>query len=158
MQRSHLGPQKSLVGFVVGEVTYAIDISLVREIINPQEISKLPHLPAEVVGVTDYRGQIAPIVDLRLRFGLACAEPTRTTKWIVIGSGERVVGLIVDRVTEVFGTGGVELGPLPDVGDQRNAEAILGVFRRDRRLTFVVDVRRFIDLANDPVVRSALPA
>lgn len=158
MQRSQLGPQKSLVGFVVGDVSYALDIAVVREIINPQEISKLPHLPAEVVGVTDYRGQVAPIVDLRLRFGLAHAEPTRATKWILVGSQERVIGLIVDRVTEVFGTGGVELGPLPDVGDRQNAEAILGVFRQGHRLTFVVDARRFINLADDPLVRSALPA
>lgn len=158
MQRSQSSSQKSLVGFVVGDVGYALNIADVREVINPQEFSRLPHLPAEVLGVTDYRGEVVAVIDLRARFGLPGAPPTKATKWILVGTGARVVGLVVDRVTEVFSTGGLALDPVPDVGSRGNAEAILGVLRQGRRLTFVVDAARFIDIADDPILRSALSA
>jgi purine-binding chemotaxis protein CheW len=158
MQRSHTGPQKSLVGFVVGDVTYALDIAVVREIISPQELSRLPHLPLEVAGVMDHRGEILPVIDLRVRFGLASVEPTRATKWILIEADSRVVGLVVDRVTEVFGRADVELTSVPELGDRKSVEAIQGVFRNGRGLVFVVDALRLLALADDSIVRSALLA
>jgi purine-binding chemotaxis protein CheW len=57
-------PSKSLVGFVVGDVHYAVPIARVREIANALEIVPLPHAPREVVGVADYRGEVVPVIDL----------------------------------------------------------------------------------------------
>src|ERR1700760_1011361 len=104
--RHRTDSHKNLVGFVVGEVHYAIDISRVREIVNPLEITHLPHMPYEVAGVADHRGDVVPVIDLRARFGLPAIEPTRQTKWILVDIGDRTLGLMVDGVTEVFGTGG----------------------------------------------------
>ena len=73
---------KNLVGFVVGDVRYAVDILRVREIINPLPIVALPHAPPAVLGVADHRGLVIPIVDLRRRFGLEPNQTTRRTKWI----------------------------------------------------------------------------
>jgi purine-binding chemotaxis protein CheW len=139
-------PQKSLVGFVVGEVFYAIDISVVREIVNPLAVTPLPHTPPEVAGVADHRGEVVPVIDLRTRFGLPPAEPTRTTKWILVDGGTSPIGLVVDAVTEVFGTGGAELRPTPAVGGSHDVRGIAGVTTHNGELTFVLDTDRFLEV------------
>ena len=138
--------QKSLVGFVVGPVSYAVDIARVREIVNPLEVTPLPHMPAEVAGVTDHRGEVIPVIDLRVRFGLEHAENGRSTKWILLhAGGERSVGIIVDSVTEVFGA--IEgIRPTPEVGGNRDLRGIAGVVTHNGRLTFVLETARFIEI------------
>jgi len=159
--RQRHDPTKSLVGFVVGDVVYAVSIFAVREICQPLPLVLLPKAPSSVLGVTDYRGEVIPVVDLRLRFGLpASAEPSRREKWIVIdvahgafdvrGPGRNpppirgpAIALSVDRVTEVFGTQGVELRAAPDLGGGEAARAIAGVTQKGAQLVFVLDPRSF---------------
>ncbi len=131
-------PRKSLVGFVVGDVAYALPIAVVREIINPGALTALPHAPPAVLGVASHRGQIIPIVDLRERFGLPRAPGSAGAKWIVITVEARWVGLVVDRVTDVFGTSGAELQPAPDLGGGEEARGILGVTQHEGALVFVL--------------------
>src|SRR5262249_62085839 len=110
--------KQSVVGFVVGRGRYAIDIGRVREIVNPLGLTPMPHTPPEIAGVADHRGEVIPVVDLRVRFGLPQAAPNRSTKWILVDTGPHTVGLIVDAVTEVFGTGAEGLRPTPNVGGE----------------------------------------
>jgi purine-binding chemotaxis protein CheW len=145
-QRHRADPQKNLVGFVVGDVHYAVDIGQVREIVNPLVVTCLPHTPPEVVGVADHRGDVVPIIDLRLRFGLSAEEPTRRTKWILVDTIDRTIGLVVDEVTDVFGTGGDDLRPTPDVGGRRDVRGIVGVATHNGTLTFVLDTHRFTEI------------
>lgn len=84
MARYRHDPSKDLVGFLVGEVMYAVRIDVVREIVNPLAIVDLPRAPATVKGVADYRGDVVPVVDLRERFGLPSVPRSRKTKWIVL--------------------------------------------------------------------------
>jgi purine-binding chemotaxis protein CheW len=144
--RNRTDPQKNLVGFVVGPAAYAVDISCVREIVNPLEVTPLPHMPPEVAGVTDHRGEVIPVIELRVRFGLDRAENARSTKWILLhAGGERSVGIIVDSVTEVFGA--VEgIRPTPEVGGNRDVRGIAGVVTHNGRLTFVLETGRFIEI------------
>ncbi|MGK3991139.1 chemotaxis protein CheW [Sorangium sp. So ce136] len=145
-ERSRPDPQKSLVGFVVGDVQYAIDITRVREIVNPLEVTTLPHTPPEVSGVANHRGEVVPVIELRVRFGLPPVEPSRSTKWILVDVGTHTVGLVVDAVTEVFGTNG-DYRPTPPVGGSSDLRGIVGVTTHDERMIFVLDVGRFIELA-----------
>jgi len=141
--RHRTDPQKSLVGFVVGDVRYAVPITCVREILNPVALTPLPHAPAAIPGVADHRGEIIPIVDLRTRFGLPPSTDQRRAKWILVQVEGKTVGLAVDGVTEVFGTGGAELKPAPALGGGEDARGILGVTNHDEALVFVLDVDRF---------------
>src|SRR6185295_15873440 len=109
-------PNKSLVGFIVGDVSYAVPIASVREIVNPGPLTSLPHLPTAVAGVADHRGEVIVVVDLRARFGLSPAMDQSRTKWVLLAVGERSIGLIVDQVTEVFGTGGDHVRAAPALG------------------------------------------
>lgn len=156
LQRPRPDPQKNLVGFVVGTVHYAIDIAVVREIVNPLELTELPHMPSEVAGVADHRGDVVPVLDLRARFGLEPAAPTRLTKWILVDVGARTLGLVVDSVTEVFGTGGEEIRPTPEVGGDHERRGIVGVAKQSGKLTFVLDVGRFAEIVRRLEAQGAL--
>jgi purine-binding chemotaxis protein CheW len=136
-------PQKSLVGFTVGDVLYAVPIAAVREIVNPLALTALPHSPPSVAGVANHRGSVIPVVDLRARFGLPAAPDPRRLKWILVEVESRLVGLVVDGVTEVFGTGGSELGAPPSLGSGDDVRGIIGVARHAELLVFVLDVDRF---------------
>jgi len=136
-------PQKSLVAFVVGDIAYAVPIAVVREIVNPVPLAVLPHAPVAVAGVADHRGEIVPVIDLRVRFGLAPISDPRKGKWILIEVEGRGVGLAVDRVTEVFGKGGLEIKPAPMLGSGDGLRGIAGVTTHDGALTFVLEVGQF---------------
>ena len=97
---------------------------------------------------TQSRGEVVPLIDLRVRFGLPAEGAGRSTKWILLNAGgERSVGIIVDAVTEVFGTG-EGIRPTPEVGGNRDLRGIAGVVNHGGQLTFVLDTARFIELAD----------
>ncbi len=136
---------KNLVGFLVGDARYAVDIFRVREIISPLPLVPMPHAPKAVVGVADHRGEVVPVVDLRQRFGLSSVEPTRRTKWIIVvldpaRSGGRVAGLVVDAVTDVFAAEPGEQREVPEFGAGDEERGISSVYSHDGSLTFVIDV------------------
>jgi purine-binding chemotaxis protein CheW len=132
---------KNLVSFLVGDVRYAVEISRVREIVNPLPTVTLPHAPPEVVGVADHRGVVLPVVDLRVRFGLENVDVTRRTKWIIVRLAEQVgaVALVVDAVTEVFGAGSEDQRSVPEIGTGGKRRGISSVYAYLGGLVFVVD-------------------
>jgi purine-binding chemotaxis protein CheW len=141
-------PRKSLVGFVVGEVVYAVPIAQVQEIVAPLPLTELPHLPEAVAGVADHRGQVIPIIDLRARFRLPKLPDRRRAKWILVRVEDRTFGLAADRVTDVFGTGGVEVRPPPALGGGEDTRGIVGVTSYEGGLVFVLDVSRLYALVS----------
>jgi purine-binding chemotaxis protein CheW len=141
-------PRKSLVGFVVGDVAYAVPIVHVQEIVAPLTLTELPHSPDVVAGVADHRGHVIPIVDLRARFKLPKSSDHRRVKWILVRVDDRTFGLAVDRVTDVFGTGGVEIRPAPALGGGEDSRGIVGVTSYEGNLVFVLDVGRLYALVS----------
>jgi purine-binding chemotaxis protein CheW len=140
-------PSKNLVGFSLGDVQYAVPIARVKEIANPMPLVTLPHAPPAVVGVSDYRGDVVPVVDLRSRFGLPSTEATRKTKWIVVDVLGRSAALVVDAVTGVFGTGGTDLRPAPSVGGE-DKRGLAGVTNHEGALVFVLDTASMNDVTD----------
>lgn len=88
--------------FLLGGQEYALDILRVQEIRSWGPVTKLPAAPPHVLGVMNLRGVLVPLLDLRVRFGMGDASCTPTTAVIVVRSGERTVGLVVDEVREVY--------------------------------------------------------
>ncbi|MDJ0763392.1 MAG: chemotaxis protein CheW [Myxococcota bacterium] len=102
-KRSQFEEAYKLVGFALGSVRYGIDIMRIREIVHPIPYVEVPAGPPHMIGVTDHRETVVPVVDLRLRFGLpAAAADMRRTKWIIVKVGGRDVALVVDQVTQVL--------------------------------------------------------
>lgn len=147
MPRHRHDPSKDLVGFLVGDVMYAVRIQVVREIVNPLPLVDLPRAPHAVKGVADYRGEVVPVIDLRERFNLPKVTLSRKTKWIVLDVGQlggaRYAALIVDQVSEVFGLAGGELRPAPPLGIGDAERGIEGVTTLGQRLVFVLDAKAF---------------
>lgn len=159
MPRQRHDPTKNLVGFLVGDVAYAVRIETVREIVNPLDIIELPRAPSSVRGVASFRGEVVPVIDLRVRFALDPGGANRRNKWIIIDvapkpkivphepapppSAGRFVALVVDSVTEVFGTGGAAIRPAPTLGTGDDLRGIEGVATYGGGLVFVLDVRAF---------------
>ena len=156
LHRQRHDPTKSLVGFVVGDVHYAVPIACVREICNPMTLVAMPRAPAAVIGVADYRGDVVPVVDVRARFGLPPLSQTRRTKWILVGVREHFLALVVDAVTEVFGTGGQDLRPVPALGGGDDVRGIAGVTSHADTLTFVLDTRKLGELTEPLITSGAL--
>lgn len=142
---------KSMVGFTLAGGKYAVAIEEVREIMHPAPLTNLPKAPRTVAGVVDHRGEVIVVVDLRTHFELE--EPPRPAraKWILLRRSG--VALVVDNVTDVFGSVHVDYRPAPPV--RGNAQrGILGVIANDstsrheeQTLIFVIDVRTFEELS-----------
>lgn len=142
LARRRAGLIKNLVGFKIANVHYAVTIDRVREIIKPLEIVPIPHAPPAVLGVADHRGEVVPVLDVRRRFSLPGAEDSRRTKWIVVELGSRLIGLVVDSVTEVFGTGDRDQRSVPEIGVGDAARGIGAVYSYGGKLVFVLDIDR----------------
>lgn len=137
-------PSKNLVECVIGEVRYGVGIGAVREIVNPLPTVELPSAPPWVLGVADYRDEVVPVIDLRVRFGLTRSISTPRTKWVVVRRGEVSFALVVDAVTEVFRSGDVR--PAPPVEQGADVRAIDGVTTHDGDMVFILDVARLAEL------------
>jgi purine-binding chemotaxis protein CheW len=147
---------KNLVGFRVGNVPYAIDIYRVREITKPLPTLVLPRMPAEVVGVVDHRGEVVPVIDLRIRFGLQSTITRREERWIIVKrsesevkKGDRFAGLVVDKVTEVFGAGESQQRGVPDFGVGNDCRGISSAYSYRGTLVFVIDVDKITSIADE---------
>ena len=196
MPRQRHDPTKNLVGFLVGAVAYAVRIEAVREIVNPLPVIELPRAPLAVRGVASFRGEVVPVIDLRVRFAIASNAPPsappgaappnappgaappsapRKAKWIIVdvtprpriiphepappATPGRYVALVVDAVTDVFGTRGEEIRPAPALGSGDELRGIEGVadYAGPGGLAFVLDVRAFGAIA-DAVSRDLPPS
>jgi purine-binding chemotaxis protein CheW len=158
-------PAKSVVGFVVGEVMCAIPIGRVRAVSMPLPRTPAPHATPDIVGMTDYRGELLPLIDLRARFGLPLTEPAKKTRCVVIGDDviahpERsrsagsspppfMVGLLVDRVTDVFAPAD-PLRPAPHLSGSLDERLVLGVVAYRGQLVFVLDAERLLVAVQRP--------
>src|SRR5512139_3227727 len=142
---------RNLVRFLVGETCYAFDVSAVEEVANPAGVTALPGMAGAVAGVTDHRGRVIPVVDLRARFGLPMGS-TRQTKWVLMRSSYGLVGFVVDRVIDVVAAHGA-LGAPPQIGPSEAVRGITGVANIDGTLVFVLDE----DTAANVIATLSLP-
>ena len=93
---------EQIVVLDLGGEAYGVEIGRVEEIIRMQPITRIPNGPAFIEGVTNLRGRVIPVLDLRKRFGLPASAPTRRSRIVVGELGEHTVGLVVDGVSEVL--------------------------------------------------------
>jgi purine-binding chemotaxis protein CheW len=146
------------VGLEVGGVAYALNIQCVREIIRPLPMQTLPHAAKVVVGVVDHRGVVVPVIDLRVRFGTHERIDLAHTRWVIATRGDRLVGLVVDRVTEVFRLNTGDAREVPDLGPQGDRRGVVAAYLHRNRLVFALDVERVTRTDEEPWQMPALSA
>jgi purine-binding chemotaxis protein CheW len=130
--------------FCLDNEEYGLEILRVQEIKGYSKITPLPNTPPEVKGVMNLRGAVVPIIDLRTRFGLRQAEYTRFTVIIVVTVGAKVVGLVVDAVSDVLNVGAKEVVPTPELGAAVDTSFMTGIARTGERLVTLLNIDRLV--------------
>jgi purine-binding chemotaxis protein CheW len=138
---------KDLIRVEIGTVNYAIEVARIREIVNPLPVIELPRERPFILGVSDYREQVVVVVDLRRLFGLSTQEASRRTKWIVLETGGRLVGVVVDAVLDVFASGENQQREVPVLDERHRLRGITSAYRHDDRLVFLLDADRLVEPA-----------
>ena len=136
--------ERQLVVFNLVEESYAIDINIVREIIQLQPITRVPGTPVSVEGVINLRGSVIPIVDLRKRFQLKAIEYTKETRIVVVSCKGSEVGVIVDSVAEVLRIPIDSIEPASSVFTDEHIEHLLGIVKLTGRLVILLDMNQVL--------------
>jgi len=126
--------------FTLGSEEYGIDILKVQEIRGYESPTRIANSPAFIKGVINLRGVIVPIIDLRIKFNLG--EPTydQFTVVIILNIGQRVMGIVVDGVSDVIQLNSENLRPAPEFGSILDTKYILGLGTVEERMIIVVDI------------------
>lgn len=135
---------REVLAFRLGDSEYGVDILRVHEIRSYEKPTRIAHAPEFVKGVINLRGAIVPIVDLRLRLGLAQAAYDAFTVVVVLELGRRIVGMVVDAVSDVVTLAPEELRDVPDLGGVALAEHLLAIGTAGERLLGLLDVERLL--------------
>ena len=126
--------------FRLGNEDYAIDILKVQEIRSYDAITAIPNAPSFIKGVTNLRGIIVPIVDLRLKFNVGAARYDASTVVIILNIAKRVVGIVVDSVSDVLTLTGEQIKPVPEFATTLDTAYIRGMGPVDEQMLILVDI------------------
>lgn len=129
--------------FVIDKQYYAFPITELREIIEIQEVSPVPEFPSYAKGIINIRGDIVPVIDVRLRFKKPEVEYTSRTCIIIVNSGSLNIGFIVDCVDEVIDIKGDDISPAPKL-TSRAAKYVSGIGKVENKLIIVLDAEYLI--------------
>lgn len=129
-----------LVGFRLGNEEYGVKITAVREIMLPGEITHIPETPDYIKGLINIRGTVIPVIDLRIRFGLTAEESTDATRTIVLSVRDKMIGVIVDAVTEVLRISHDQVAPPPPTVAGLKRQYLTGLVKLEDRLLILLDI------------------
>ena len=144
IHEAHAGVGDEFLTFSLGDEEYAVDILKVQEIRGYENVTRLPDSPSFIKGVINLRGVIVPIVDLRLKFELGKAEYNELTVMIILNLGTRVVGMVVDSVSDVVRLQTEEIKPSPDLGGSVDTRYLRGVATVGERMLLLLDIEHLM--------------
>jgi purine-binding chemotaxis protein CheW len=130
--------------FIIGDVTYGLDIRSITEIIGLQKITIIPDVPAYIKGVINLRGKVIPVMDVRTRFQLPRREYDERTCIIVIDVEESTVGLVVDTVSEVLDIDDDSIEPPPNMGSNTASRYISGMGKVGNDVKVLLEAQRLL--------------
>jgi purine-binding chemotaxis protein CheW len=128
--------------FRLGNEEYGVEILKVQEIKGYSAVTPIPNMPDYLKGVMNLRGTIVPIVDLRAKFAMAQTDHNQFTVIIVVTVGTKVMGLLVDAVSDVLNIPKHDVQPTPDFGGQVDARYINGMAKTGDKLVVLLDIDR----------------
>ncbi len=137
-------PALEFLAFTLGDEEYGIDIQNVQELRSYDTVTRLANAPAFIKGVVNLRGIIVPIVDMRIKFGVASAVYDQFTVVIILNIAGRVMGMVVDSVSDVTTLTAEEIKPAPQMGTAINTDYLIGIGAIDQRMLILVDIARLM--------------
>jgi purine-binding chemotaxis protein CheW len=139
-----------LITFRLDGEEFGLPVDTVREVIRVGDITRVPQAPAHIRGVTNLRGRILPVVEIRTRLGLAPLVPRSTARIIVTEVRGRVLGLLVDSVAQVQKLPADRLEAAPDEVKSAHTTFLTGVVHMDERLIILIDLALALDASAPP--------
>ena len=144
------------LAFTLGREEYGIDILKVQEIRGYEQVTRIANAPEFVKGVVNLRGIIVPIVDMRIKFELG--EPTydQFTVVIILNIGGRIMGMVVDSVSDVITLKPGQIKPAPAMGTAFNTDYLIGLGTLDERMLILIDIDKLMSSSEMGLIEQAL--
>jgi len=130
--------------FTLGKEEYGIEILKVQEIRGYDAVTKIANAPEFIKGVVNLRGTIVPVVDMRIKFNLGNVEYNQFTVVIILNLAGRVVGMVVDSVSDVITLAAEQVKPAPDFSSSFDTKYILGLGTVDERMLILMDIEKLM--------------
>jgi purine-binding chemotaxis protein CheW len=159
MEESNTATSEQYVTFSLGEELFGVEVTRTREILSITPVTKVPQTPEYLLGVINLRGQVVPVVDMRLKLGLPAGEETEDTCIIVVEvqvDGEAiVVGALADAVREVLEIRSDQIEPPPRLGTRLKTEFINGMGKVDEQFLILLNIDRVFNSDDLAIVQDA---
>jgi len=138
--------------FMLGGEEYGIQILNVQEIRGFSSITPIPNMPSYIKGVMNLRGAVVPVLDLRAKFSMDLADYNQFTVIIVVTVGSKVLGLIVDAVSDVLNVEKREIEPAPELGAGVDTSFLSGMAKAGEKLVSLLDIEKIVGVDTGAVV------
>ena len=148
------GEANEFLTFTLGKEEYGIEILKVQEIRGYDAVTKIANAPEFLKGVVNLRGTIVPVVDMRIKFNLGNVEYNQFTVVIILNLTGRVVGMVVDSVSDVITLAPEQVRPAPDFSSNFDTKYILGLGTLDQRMLILVDIEKLMTSGDMALVDS----
>lgn len=142
------GASNEFLAFTLGKEEYGIDILKVQEIRGYGNVIRIANAPEFIKGVVNLRGIIVPIMDMRIKFDLGTPSYDQFTVVIILNIGGRVIGMVVDRVSDVMTFAPEQIKSAPEMGTAANTDYLIGLGTLDERMLILVDIDRLMSSAD----------
>lgn len=141
--------------FILGDEEYGIEILKVQEIRGYDTVTRIANTPDFIKGVINLRGHIVPIIDLRIKFKLSKIDYNEFTVVIILNIGKRVIGIVVDGVSDVLALSAEQIRAVPDLVSDIDNKYLLGLGTLDERMLILVDIERLMSSQDMALVEAA---
>lgn len=135
---------REFLTFTLGTENYGLEIMKVKEIRGYEPVTKIANAPAYVKGVLNLRGDIVPIIDLRLKFNVGEASYNEFTIVIMLHVQERIVGIVVDAVSDVVNLAADEIRPPPEFGVAFDSDYLYGLAQVGEQMVILLNIETLI--------------
>lgn len=143
-EQTHLQTQQEFLSFVLGQEQYALEITAVKEIRGYEPVTKIANAPAFIKGVLNLRGDIVPIIDLRIKFNIGTPVYNEFTIVIMLNVLNRIVGIVVDGVSDVIRLNDDEIRPPPEFGVAFDSRYLQGLASVEEEMVILVNIESLI--------------
>ena len=151
---SHLANE--FLTFKLGGEEYGIEILKVQEIRGYDSITHIANAPEFIKGVVNLRGIIVPIIDMRIKFRLGNADYDQFTVVIILNVAGRVMGIVVDGVSDVISLGTDQMRPTPGFGSVIDTEYIMGLGTVDERMLILIDIEKLMSSSDMGLIEQSI--
>ncbi|MDI1271316.1 MAG: chemotaxis protein CheW [Polaromonas sp.] len=132
------------LAFTLGQEEYGIDIQKVQELRGYDTVTRIANAPEHIKGVVNLRGIIVPIIDMRIKFNLGTPTYDQFTVVIILNMASRVMGMVVDSVSDVITLTPEQVKPAPEMGSVLDTDYLIGLGTLDDRMLILVDIDKLM--------------